>query len=74
VSKHLSIQGRPDPNKTLTPPPLDAFGLEMRKLHCPLKIEGSRTQKDKPQNTAKLVLEHQKFLVCSSSIAIRVQR
>jgi hypothetical protein len=90
VSKHLSIQGRPNPrgglccfwcpNKTLTPP-LNAFdalkivktGLEMRKLHCPLNIEGSRTQKDEPQNTAKPVLEHQKFLVCSS-IAIRVQR
>jgi hypothetical protein len=68
------------PNKTLTPP-LDAFdalkiiksGLEALKLHCPLKVEGSRTQKDKLQNTAKPVLKHPKFLVCSS-IVIEVQR
>jgi hypothetical protein len=90
VSKHLSIQGRPDPrgalccfwcpNKTLTLP-LDTFdalkiiktGLEIRKLHCPLKVEGVKNSKRQTAKHHKASPQTSKFLVCSC-IAIRVQR
>jgi hypothetical protein len=81
VIKHLSTQGKLDPrgefhcflypNKTWTPPigPSSALkivkkGIRLRKLRPP-KVEGSRTQENKPPNTTKAGSQtHTKFHVC----------
>jgi hypothetical protein len=85
MSDHLSAQGRPDqrgglhcfwsPNKTWTPlirasdaQKIANAGLELKKLQPP-KVEGSKTQKNKPSNTRKP--DHPKT---SLYVAIRVQR